>query len=90
MVQTVQIQRIVFRGKSKGKSNFWAPQSGAIGYLHLSGQLVADISVTSPHHFLEFCQIFANFWRKIKDNSVLETRESCALVVKRILRVDLA
>jgi hypothetical protein len=36
-------------------------------------QLVADISATSPHHFLVFCHIFATFWRKIKVDSVLES-----------------
>ena len=36
-------------------------------------QLVADISATSPHHFLVFCHIFANFWRKIKVDTVLES-----------------
>jgi hypothetical protein len=34
---------------------------------------VADISATSPHHFLVFCHNFANFWRKIKVDSVLES-----------------
>ena len=29
-------------------------------------QLVADISATSPHHFLVFCHNFVSFWRKIK------------------------
>jgi hypothetical protein len=36
-------------------------------------QLVADISATSPHHFLVFRHIFASFWRKIKVDSVLES-----------------
>jgi hypothetical protein len=35
--------------------------------------LVADISATSPHHFLVFCHIFASFWRKIKVDNVLES-----------------
>jgi len=48
--------------------------------LRLTGiQLVADISATSPHHFLVFCQIFANFWRKIEVDTVLESGESCDL-----------
>jgi hypothetical protein len=41
-------------------------------------QLVADISATSPHHFLVICHKFAIFWRKIKVDSVLETGESFA------------
>jgi hypothetical protein len=36
-------------------------------------QLVADISATSPHHFLVFCHIFASFWRKIKVDIDLES-----------------
>jgi hypothetical protein len=27
---------------------------------------VADISASSSHHFLVFCHIFANFWKKSK------------------------
>jgi hypothetical protein len=47
------------------------------GFNYLTGtQLVVDISANSPHHFLVFCHIFANFWRKIKVDSVLESGES--------------
>ena len=43
-------------------------------------QLVADISATSPHHFLVFCHIFASFWRKIKVDIDLESGESRASI----------
>ena len=43
-------------------------------------KLVADISATSPHHFLVLCHIFASFGRKIKVDSVLESGESCASI----------
>jgi hypothetical protein len=43
-------------------------------------QLVADISATSPHHFLVFCHILVNFWRKIKVDIDLESGESRASI----------
>ena len=46
------------------------------GFLLTGIQLVADISATSPHHFLVFCHIFASFWRKIKVDIDLESKES--------------
>ena len=44
-------------------------------------QLVTDISASSPHHFIVFCRIFANFWRKIKVDSL--ARQSSVVVTQR-------
>jgi hypothetical protein len=56
--------------------------SGIRLYIRLTAgiKLVADISATSPHHFLVFCHIFVSFWRKIKVDIDLESGESRALI----------
>jgi hypothetical protein len=61
---------------------YWSGSSAAYDQFKvLTGiQLVADISATSPHHFLVFCHIFASFWRKIKVDIDLESGESRASI----------
>jgi hypothetical protein len=73
----------VSQGQGRDKSkyiNLPEPAKQKGGQSLTGIQLVADISATSPHHFLVFCHIFASFWRKIKVDIDLESGESCASI----------